>query len=65
MVILAGLGAFLGRLGAILEPLGPNMSRFGRPRGPKREAKRDPRGIKNDTKMTLIFWINFWSNQER
>ena len=54
-VILAGLEAILGRLGAILGPLGPNLGRFGRPRGPKREAKRDPRGTKNETKMTSKF----------
>ena len=55
MVILAGLEAILGRLGAILGPLGPNLGRFGRPRGPKREAKRDPRGTKHETTMTSIF----------
>ena len=54
-VILAGLEAILGRLEAILEPLGPNLARFGRPRGPKREAKRDPRGAKNEPKMTSNF----------
>ena len=55
MIILAGLEAILGRLGAILGPLGPDLGRFGRPRGPKREAKRDPRGAKNETKMTSKF----------
>ena len=40
---------------SLLGPLGPNLGRFGRPRGPKREAKREPRGTKNDTKMILIF----------
>ena len=55
MVILAGLGVILGRLGSILGPLGPNLGRLGRPREPKREAKRDPRGTKNETKMTSTF----------
>ena len=55
MIILAGLEAFLGHLGAILGPLGPNLGRFGFPRGPKREAKRDPRDTQNETRMTSIF----------
>jgi hypothetical protein len=55
MVILAGLEAILGRLGAILGPLGLNLGRFGRPRGPKREAKMGPRGAQNETKMTSKF----------
>ena len=59
MVILAGLGAFLGRLGAILEPLERNMSRFGRPRGPKREPKRHPKRDQNDIKILIDFWIDF------
>ena len=29
-----------------------DFDRFGRPRGSKKEAKRDPRGTKNDTQMT-------------
>ncbi len=56
MVVLAGLEAFLGRLGAILGPLGPNLDRFGRPRGPKREAKRDPRATQNDTQILIDSW---------
>ena len=54
-VILAGLEAILERLGAIQGPLGPNLGRFGRPREPKREAKRDPRDTQNETRMTPIF----------
>ena len=65
MVILAGLEAILGRLGAILGPLGPNLGRFGRSRGPKREAKRDPRGTQNETKITSKCWLIFGSILER
>ena len=52
MVVLAALETFWRHLGAILGPLGPNLDEFEHPRGSKREAKRDPRGIKNETKMT-------------
>jgi hypothetical protein len=55
IVLVTGLEAFLARLGAILGHLGPNFDRFERPRGPKRKAKRDPRGIKKETKMTSKF----------
>ena len=61
MIILAGLEAILGRLGAILGPLGPNLGRFGWPRGSKREAKRDLRFAKNQTKMTSKFRSIFGS----
>ena len=32
-----------------------DLGGFGRQKAPKREAKRDPRGIKNETKITSKF----------
>ena len=43
----------------------PNVGRFVRLRGSKREAKRDPRGTKNETKITSIVWSMFASIWDR
>ena len=42
-----------------------DFDRFGRPRGSKGEAKRDPRGTKNETKMTSKFGSIFGSILDR
>jgi hypothetical protein len=55
MFILADVEAFWGCLEVILGSVGQNLARLERPRGPKRDAKRDPRGTRNDTQIASIF----------
>ena len=39
----------------------PNLGRFGRPRGPKMEAKSDPRGAKKRHQNDTTFLIHMWT----
>ena len=43
MVILAGLEAILRRVGSIMGPLGPNLGRFGRPKGRPKGTQEAPK----------------------
>ena len=63
MVILAGLGAILGPLGANPGPswseLAPITAPKGSQKGRQKGPKRGPKSVQNDINFLTDFWIDF------